>query len=138
MPYTGLDLEIFVNSDYTNRTDALSINGYVAILGGGAIAWSSKKQQTIALSTTEAEYMALAEGAKQLRWLQCFIWELGIDQSQPTSLCSDNLGAITLSQDATYHVRTKHINVAYHFIQDRKSTRLNSSHDVISRMPSSA
>ena len=45
--FTGdasLDLEIFIDSDYTNRTDALSINGYVAILGGGAIAWSSKKQ----------------------------------------------------------------------------------------------
>ena len=40
----SLDLEIFIDSDYTNRTDALSINGYVAILGGGAIAWSSKKQ----------------------------------------------------------------------------------------------
>ena len=75
----------------------LSINGYMAILGGGAIAWSSKKQQTIALSTMEAEYMALTEGTKQLIWLWHFIWELGIDQSQPTSLRSDNLGAIMLS-----------------------------------------
>ena len=78
--------------------DALSINGYAAILGGGAISWSSKKQQMIALSTTEAEYMALTEGAKQLIWLRCFIWELGIDQSQLTSLHSNNLGAITLSR----------------------------------------
>ena len=61
----GLDLEIFVDSDYTNTMDALSINGYVAILGGGAIAWSSKKQRMIALSTTEAKYMALNEGADE-------------------------------------------------------------------------
>jgi hypothetical protein len=97
----------------------LSISGYVATLGGGAIAWSSKKQHTVALSTTEAEYIALTEGAKKLIWLRRFIQELGIDQTQPTSLRSDNLGAITLSHDATYHARTKHINVAYHFIREK-------------------
>ena len=91
----------------------------MAILGGGAIAWSSKKQQTITLSTMEAEYMALTEGAKQLIWLRRFIWELSIDQSQPMSLHSDNLGAIMLSQDATYHAHTKHINIAYHFICEK-------------------
>ena len=99
--------------------DTLSINGYVAILKGGAIAWSSKKQRTITLSTTEAEYMALTEGAKQLIWLWRFIRELSIDKSQPTSLCSDNLGTIMLSQDVTYHMRTKHINDAYHFIHEK-------------------
>ena len=91
----------------------------MAILGGGAIAWSSKKQRTIALSTTEAKYMALTEGAKQLIWLWRFIQELGIDQSQLMSLHSDNLGAITLSQDVTYHACTKHIKVAYHFIREK-------------------
>ena len=59
------------------------------------------------------------EGTKQLIWLQCFIQELGIDQSQPMSLHSDNLSAITLSQDATYYTCTKHINVAYHFICEK-------------------
>ena len=58
----SLNLKIFIDSDYTNRTDTLSINSYVAILGGGAIAWSSKKQWTITLSTMEAKYMALTEG----------------------------------------------------------------------------
>ena len=115
----SLNLEIFVDSNYANRMDALSINSYVAILGGGAIAWSSKKQQMIALSTMEAKYMALTEGTKQLIWLWCFIWELSIYQSQPTSLRSDNLGAIMLSQDVTYHAHTKHINVAYHFICEK-------------------
>ena len=67
----------------------------------------------------EAEYMALTEGAKQLIWLWHFIRELGIDQSQPTSLRSDNLGTIMLSQDVTYHMHTKHINVAYYFIHEK-------------------
>ena len=115
----SLNLEIFIDSDCANRTDALSINSYVALLGGGAIAWSSKKQWTIALSTTEAEYMALTEGTKQLIWLWCFIQELSIDQSQPTSLHSNNLGTIMLSQDVTYHTHTKHINITYHFIHEK-------------------
>ena len=63
--------------------------------------------------------MALTEGAKQLIWLWHFIQELGIDHSQLMSLRSDNLGAITLSWDATYHVHTKHINVTYHFIREK-------------------
>jgi hypothetical protein len=89
----------------------------MSTLGGGAIPWSSKKQRTIALSTMEAEYMALTEGKHMRRFIQ----ELGIDRTQPTSLRSDNLGAITLSHDATYHARTKHINVAYHFITIKDS-----------------
>ena len=53
-----LELEIFVDLDFANRADALSIGGYVVMLGGGCVAWSSKKQCTVALSTTEAEYIA--------------------------------------------------------------------------------
>jgi hypothetical protein len=71
----------------------------------------------------EAEYMALTEGAKQLIWLCRFIQELEIDQTQPTSLRSNNLGAITLSHDTTYHPRTKHINIAYHFSREKVASR---------------
>ena len=71
------------------------------------------------LSTTEAEYIALTEGTKQLIWLRRFLTDLGFDQSQPTSIRSDNLGAITLSHDMSYHARTKHISVTYHFIGKR-------------------
>ena len=114
-----LELEIFVDSDFANRQDALSIGGYVTMLGGGCVAWSSKKQRTVALSTTEAEYIALTEGAKEMVWLRRLLKELGSEQTGPTSVRSDNLGSITLSHDATYHARTKHINVAYHFIRER-------------------
>ena len=67
----------------------------------------------------EAEYIALTEGAKELIWLRNTLQELGFDQSRPTSIQCDNLGVITLSHDATYHARTKHINVAYHFIRKK-------------------
>ena len=63
--------------------------------------------------------MALTEGTKQLIWLWCFIQELSIDQSQLTSLHSNNLDTIILSQDVTYHICTKHISIAYHFICEK-------------------
>ena len=67
----------------------------------------------------EVEYIALTEGTKQLVWLRRFLLDLGFDQSHPTSICSDNLSAITLSYDATYHTCTKHINIAYHYIHEK-------------------
>ena len=96
---TGLDLKLFVDADYMNQANALFIGGYVAMLGGGSITCSSKKQRMVALSTMEAEYIALTEGTKQLVWLRGFLPDLGIDQSQPTLICSDNFGTITLSHD---------------------------------------
>ena len=59
------------------------------------------------------------EGAKQLIWLHRVLQEFGVDQDQPTSIQSDNLGAITLSHNPSYHARTKHINIAYHFIHKK-------------------
>ena len=67
----------------------------------------------------ESEYMALTEGTKHLIWLRRLLQDLQLDQKQPTSIRSDNLGTITLSHDVTYHVRTKHINIAYHFIREK-------------------
>lgn len=91
----------------------------VAMLGSGCVAWSSKKQRTVALSTTEAGYIALAEGAKQIVWMRRFLEDIGIDQKEPTSIGSDSLSAIRISHDATYHARTKHINIAYHFLREK-------------------
>ena len=77
----GLELWIYVDADYANRSDAKSISRYVAMLGGGSIAWSARKQRTVSLSTTEAKYIALTEGAKELIWLRNTLQELGFDQS---------------------------------------------------------
>ena len=67
----------------------------------------------------EAEYIALTEGMEQLVWLRCFLGDIAFQQTDLTSLRSDNLGAITLANDATYHAHMKHINIAYHFIRKR-------------------
>ena len=116
---TDIDLELYVDSDFANRTDARSIGGYMAMFGGSCIAWSSNKQRTVSLSTTGAEYIALTEGAKQLIWLRRALQEHGFDQDQPTSVRSDNIRAINLSHDPTYHARTMHINIAHHYIRQK-------------------
>jgi hypothetical protein len=100
--------------------DRRSTTGYTFIVGGGSVTWNSRKQQTVALSTTEAEYMSLAEAAKEATWIRTFLFELGFGpvENVATRIYSDNQGCIALSKKPTYHSRTKHIDVRYHFIRD--------------------
>jgi hypothetical protein len=96
-------------------------SGYVCFLSGAAISWSSRKQRTVALSTTEAEYMAITEARKEIVWLQRLLQEIGRvpESNGPTSLLlSDNQGAISLAKNPKFHQRTKHIDTRYHFIRE--------------------
>jgi hypothetical protein len=114
-----INMEIFVDTDFANRADALSIGGYVLLINGSCIAWSSKKQRTVALSTTKAEYIALTEAAKEVVWLHKLLTDLGFDiTDDPTSIKSDNLGAISLAHDPSFHARTTYIKITYHFIRE--------------------
>ena len=88
-------------------------------MNGTCLAWSSKKQSTVALSTTEAEYITLTHAAKQLTWIRRLLNEIGLEQQDPTAIRCDNLSAITITHNATYHARTKHINIYYHYICEK-------------------
>ncbi|GJR75320.1 hypothetical protein Tco_0087685 [Tanacetum coccineum] len=81
------------------------------------VSWKSTLQSTTALSTTEAEYMAMTEAAKEAIWLQGLLGELGIKQKFVT-MHSDIQSAIHLAKNRVYHARTKHIDVRYHFIRE--------------------
>ncbi|GJR53654.1 transposable element [Tanacetum coccineum] len=110
----------YVDSDYDGDLDRRrSLTGYVFTLGGCAISWKATLQSTIALSTTEAEYMAMAEGIKEAIWLKGLVGDLGMQQDQDqTVLHCDSQSAIHLSRNQVYHERTKHIDVRYHFIRE--------------------
>src|SRR5690349_24524472 len=99
--------------------DRRSTTGYVFILNGGAITWNSKKQPTVALSTTEAEYMALAQATKEAIWLQRFLAEIGVDSPAKMVIYSDNQSAISLARNSTFHARTKHIDIQHHFLREK-------------------
>ena len=77
--------------------DGHSISGHCFLLANGAVSWTSRRQSTVALSSTEAEYMEFRDTAKQCAWLRTFQSELGYKVDQPTPLCSDNQGAIFIA-----------------------------------------
>ena len=90
---------------------------------GGAVSWQSRLQKTVALSTTEVEYMAVVEAGKEVLWMKDFIGELGIRQEEYRLYC-DSKTAIHLAKNAAYHSRTKHIQWRYHWIRERVEDRI--------------
>ena len=109
----------FSDADWASQLHRHSISGYTYFVGLGTISWSAKKQPIITLSSTEAEYVALTHTAKDILWIHKLLKELSFlhNLSLPTTLYCDNQGAIRLSKDATFHGRTKHIDVHFHFIR---------------------
>lgn len=93
-----------------------STSGYIFTVGGTAVSWMSRLQKSVALSTTEAEYMAVAEASKELVWLKDFFEEIGKEQADYSLYC-DNESAVKLAKNPVYHGKTKHIGRRYHFIR---------------------
>lgn len=98
--------------------DRRSTTGYVFLIGGGAVSWCSKRQPTVATSTTEAEYMALSAASKEAIWLNKIVTDLGLLHIKTIPLYCDNNGAINLTQNNMYHARSKHIDVRHHFVRE--------------------
>jgi hypothetical protein len=94
------------------------VSGYCFTLGSGAITWSARQQKTVSLSTCEAEYVAASEAAKELVWLRTLLDELEFTQPSATPLLCDNMGGIILSEDASYHLKVKHIDIAIHSLRE--------------------
>ena len=99
--------------------DYKSTSGYVFQIGGTAVMWKSKKQSCVALSTAEAEYMALSSAAQEAVWVQELNSDLRNQQSQPILILEDNQSAISMAKNPQFHGRSKHINIKYHFIQEQ-------------------
>ena len=106
----------YADADGSMTEDCRAITGYAFLIDGGAISWSSKKQEIISLSTTESEYVAATHGMKEALWLRNLLAEVFEPLTDVMTLFSDNQSAIALTRDHQYHTPTKHINVHYHFI----------------------
>jgi transposase InsO family protein len=107
----------YVDADGASQEHRRAISGYVFMVDGGAVSWSSKKQELVTLSTTEAEYVAQTHAVKEAIWLRSLITDLFDSVETPTTLFSDSKSAIALANDGHYHARTKHIDIRYHFIR---------------------
>ena len=124
---TGKSLEMFCDSDWaSDKVDRRSFSGYVVLLAGGAISWSSKKQRTTALSTVEAEYFAMCHAAKEALWYQNFLQEILCDKflNFPQNICVDNQGAISLAKNHVTSERNKHIELRQFFLREKVEEKL--------------
>ena len=114
----NMELVGYTDADFAAPPTRHSTSGYLFILNGGAVSWASKRQKSVATSTTEAEYMALALGTKEAIWLRRLLGELGMVSYSPTLLLVDNQSCIKLAKNPENHQLTKHIDTQYHFIRE--------------------
>jgi len=125
-PYQGLVLKkpknlrpyIYSDADYaSDKQDRKSISGRISTLGGMIMGWSSKKQQTVSLSSCESEYIAYAEGCQEALFMNQLLEEL---LGKPTSatIYGDNQGALFLVKNLQVSQRTKHIDIRQHFVRE--------------------
>ncbi|XP_019155991.1 PREDICTED: uncharacterized protein LOC109152798 [Ipomoea nil] len=112
------DIHAYSDSDWAGcPIDRKSTSGYAVFLGSNLISWVSRKQCTVARSSTEAEYKGLADVAAEVTWVVSLLRELGLHS--PTTLWCDNLGATYLCANPVFHARTKHVEIDFHFVRDK-------------------
>ncbi|XP_071580530.1 uncharacterized protein [Temnothorax nylanderi] len=116
---TGESIVGFVDADYANdQEEGKSYTGYVFKYGGGPISWESKKQRCTSMSSTESEYVAMSEAAKEAVHLQGFFTEL-LGEKKTILIYNDNQSAQKLAHNPVFHKRVKHIKPKYHLLESK-------------------
>jgi hypothetical protein len=114
---SGEEFQFYSDSDYAaDPLSRKSTSGQLIIGNGGPIYWSSSRQTSVSLSTTEAELIAATETAKTAVWVKNFLNELGYEICPKIQI--DNLSTLKLTRDDQFHKRTKHIDVRHYFIRE--------------------
>ena len=117
---TTLQVTSFVDSDYaSDKNDRKSISGYLTTIGGSLVSWHSKKQNSITLSSTEAEYVAMSSATSEIKFVTSVIEEiLGKPPPLPSLLYEDKTGAIFMAKNIAVGQRTKHVDIRTRFTND--------------------
>ena len=110
----------FADADHGgDKTTGRSTGGYLIKFESGAVSWSSKLQPLVALSTTEAEYIAAVEAGKEIIWMRQLLVEFGIEVKDPSILRMDNQSAISVSKNPEHHGRMKHLDLRFYWLRDQ-------------------
>jgi hypothetical protein len=116
---TSLTIESFVDSDYaTNKDNRRSVTGYLVTVGGALVSWQSKLQKNVALSSTEAEYVAMSNCATEVKFVRMLLREITGEEQETSILHEDNTGAIFMVNNSQVGARTKHIDIRHHHVKD--------------------
>jgi len=115
-----MHLHGYCDSDWAScQVSRKSLSGYCILLGSSLISWKSKKQESVSLSSCEAEYRAINKAQAEIIWLHQLFNDLRIKIALPTSLYCENNSAIYLANNPVFHERSKHIEIACHAIREK-------------------
>ena len=113
-----LHIEAYSDSGFAgDKEDRKSHGGYATYVGGNLVTWRSQKQSSVSRSSAEAEYRAMADTTAEILWLRSLLTELGFPPEGPMQMYCDNMAATFIASNATFHMRTKHIEIDCHFIR---------------------
>jgi hypothetical protein len=109
----------YSDSDWGGSVDDMkSTSGYCFVLGTGIFSWCSKKQEIVAQSTAEAEFMAATAAVNQVLWLRKILADLNLEQTKSTEVFVDNQAAIAISHNPVFHGKTKHFKIKFFFVRE--------------------
>lgn len=112
-------LVVYCDSDYAgDKETRISVTGFIVYLLGVPISWKSKGQKSVTLSSSEAEFVALSEAAKEIKFIVQVLLSMGIPVKLPVIVRVDNVGAIFMAENVTTSSRTKHVDTRYHFVRE--------------------
>jgi hypothetical protein len=127
---TAINLQAYTDADWGgNADDRTSTSAYLIYVGGNPVSWLSRKQRTVARSSTEAEYRAVATTTAEIMWISNLLSELHVPLVKPPLLLCDNVGATYLCSNPVLHSKMKHISLDYHFVREQvRDGKLQVSH----------
>jgi hypothetical protein len=112
-------LRVFFDSDWAGDSETrISVAGFALYLMNVPVCWQSKSQKGVILSSTEAEYVAMSEAVKEVKFIYYLLQDIGIEVKFPIIVKTDNVGAMFMAQNSSSGVRTQHVNTRYHFVRE--------------------
>ena len=113
------DLVCYSDSDWAGDPEnRISVTGFIIYLLGAPICWRSKGQKGVTLSSREAEYVAMSEAVKEIRFIFYLLKGMGVEVKLPIIVRCDNVGAIFMAENSSSGVRTRHVDTRYHFVRE--------------------